>query len=80
METDVLNNLHGRQNLVVLDGDYVLFRTPNSWDYEIPVADLTSQYWIAEWVGHMAEKTWVSKDHLRIFASIIQTINKRGEP
>lgn len=57
---------------VVNDGDFVVF---TECDYEIPVRDLSSQYWIAEWIRHMSEKTWVTKEMLGQFASIIQQIN-----
>lgn len=64
--------------LVVKKGDYVLFKADNEWEYDIPVRDLTSNYWIAEWTRHMAEKTWVTKDHLRQFAQIVQSLNTAG--
>lgn len=64
-------------DLVIKDGEYVIFKSPGEWGYEIPIRDLSSQYWIAEWFGHMAEKTWVTKDHLVQFSEIVQLINKR---
>ena len=57
---------------VVKDGDFVVF---TECDYEIPVRDLTSKYFIAEWVRHMSEKTWVTKEMICQFAVIIQQIN-----
>lgn len=62
-------------NFVVKDGNYVIFKAPNQWDYEIPVRDLTSQYFIAEWIRHMAEKSWVTKEMICQFAHIVQQIN-----
>ena len=64
-----------RKNQVVKDGEFVVF---TECDYEIPVRDLTSQYFIAEWFRHMSEKTWVTKDMLRQFAAIVQQINTVG--
>lgn len=61
-----------RKNQVVKDGEFVVF---TECDYEIPIRDLSSQYWIAEWIRHMSEKTWVTKEMLGQFASIIQQIN-----
>ena len=64
-----------RKNQVVKDGEFVVF---TECDYEIPVRDLTSQYFIAEWFRHMSEKAWVTKDMLRQFAAIVQQINTVG--
>lgn len=70
-----LESIIVKNHSVVKDGNYVIFKAPNQWDYEVPVRDLTSQYWIAEWMRHMAEKAWVTKDMLCQFASIVQQIN-----
>lgn len=74
----VVNNLEQivmRDKQVVKDGDFVVFK---ECDYEIPIADLTSQYFIAEWFCHMSQKTWVTKEMLCQFASIIQQLNNLG--
>ena len=62
--------------LVTIDGDFVVFHDKDSVGYEIPTKDLTSPYWISEWVRHMAEKTWVTKEHLYEFSIAVQSLNR----
>lgn len=61
--------------LVVNQGDFVVFKTDDGWEYEIPVRDLNNIYFVAEWMAHMAEKTWVTKEHLLEFARIVKEVN-----
>lgn len=58
--------------LVVKKGDFVVFKTEIGPDYEIPVRDLDSIYFVAEWFAHMAEKKWVTKEHIIDFARLVQ--------
>ena len=76
LASELLGAIIVEKDLVVKDGDYVIFKAPNQWDYEVPVCDLGSAYWVSEWFRHMAEKSWVTKDHLCQFADVVKELNE----
>lgn len=45
--------------------------------YDIPAKDMKDPHWILEWVAHMAEKSWVTNQHLYVFAKKVQEKNRR---
>ena len=47
-------------------------------DYDIPARDMQNVYWMAEWFAHLSEKTWITTDHIRAFAKLVQEHSKRG--
>lgn len=68
--------LFGRDYVYVELG-YVIFSTGDGWNYEVPLRDLDSPYFFAQWVAHLSQKTWITKCQLHQFSEIAMRHYKR---
>lgn len=71
-----------RKSLKVSKRDLVYYDTEHDcfvfseYDYDIPARDMKNPYWMAEWFAHMAEKSWITTEHIRALAKAVQEHNK----
>ena len=51
-----------RKVLVSIDGGYISIKIPDAQDYDISLSDIKTNKQLVQWIHHLTEKTWVTRE------------------